>query len=77
MQASPGASDQARYLELCSACGSYTKVIRVADETPFPLLAIEDLGTMDLDEAAMQRGYSRPDLVDLDAIEPLASPGCA
>ena len=50
---------------------NYTKVIDVATPTPFPLLAIEDLATMDLDQGAMERGYRRPELFDLDTIEPL------
>ena len=57
-------------------CANYTKVIESAAPAAFPLLAIEDLATMDLDEGAMQRGYRRPDLVDLDSIEPLTSPSC-
>jgi hypothetical protein len=61
------------YLELCARCGYYTKVIEVGTPTPFPLIAIEDLATMPLDEAAMDKAYQRPDLPDLDAIEPLRS----
>jgi hypothetical protein len=44
-------------------------VIAVSAPTPFPLLAIQDLATMTLDEGAMNRGYRRPELFDLDAIE--------
>ena len=62
-----------RRIELCGACGGYTKVIDVTNPTPFPLLAIEDLATMDLDQGAMGRELSPPRLVDLDAIEPLKS----
>jgi formate dehydrogenase maturation protein FdhE len=62
-----------RRLELCGGCGNYTKVIDAAAITPFPLIAIEDLATMDLDEGAMGRGYRRPDLFDLDAIDPPSS----
>ena len=36
------------------------------DPTPFPLLAIEDLASMDLDRGAMKRDYRRPELFDLD-----------
>jgi formate dehydrogenase maturation protein FdhE len=61
------------HIELCASCGHYTKVIEVGEPTPFPLLAIEDLATMDLDRAAMDKQYQRPDLPDLDAIEPLRS----
>ena len=61
------------HLELCASCGHYTKVIEVGEPTPFPLIAIEDLATMELDRAAMEKEYQRPDLPDLDAIEPLRS----
>jgi formate dehydrogenase maturation protein FdhE len=64
---------QNRRLELCAGCGSYTKVIEVDALTPFPLIAIEDLATLDLDEGAMGREYSRPPMFDLDAIDPPAS----
>jgi FdhE protein len=73
--AAPAPSDPARRIEFCGACGNYTKVIDVAEPTVFPLLAIEDLATVDLDQAAMDRGYSRPRLFDLDTIEPRTSAG--
>jgi formate dehydrogenase maturation protein FdhE len=69
--AAPDVNRGDRSVELCSKCGNYTKAIEVAEATPFPLLAIEDLASMDLDQAAMTRGYRRPALYDLDAIEPI------
>jgi Protein involved in formate dehydrogenase formation len=74
--AAPDMAHQDRRLELCGGCGSYTKVIEVGSLTPFPLVAIEDLATMDLDEGAIGRQYGRPPLFDLDAIDPPALPGC-
>ena len=71
--AAPDLNRPDRRIQLCSACGCYTKVIGVTSATPFPLLAIEDLATMDLDEGAMSREYRRPPLADLDAIEPIKS----
>ena len=62
-----------RRVELCGRCSGYTKAIAVSDLTPFPLLAILDLATMNLDEGAMSRGYRRPGLFDLDAIDPPTS----
>ena len=62
-----------RRVELCGRCSGYTKVIDVQEPTPFPLLAIADLATMNLDQGAMNRGYRRPELFDLDAIEPRTS----
>ena len=71
--AAPDISRPQRRVELCGRCSGYTKVIEVVSPTPFPLLAIQDLATMNLDEGAMDRGYRRPELFDLDAIEPRAS----
>jgi len=51
-----------RRLELCGACQGYLKTVDVASLSPFPLLAIYDMETMDLDLAAMEHGYSRPPL---------------
>jgi hypothetical protein len=68
--AAPDVHRSGRRIELCAKCGNYTKVIEVADMTPFPLLAIEDLASMDLDRAAMERDYRRPELFDLDSIAP-------
>ena len=53
-----------RRIELCGACSSYVKTVDVPELSPFPLLAIADLETMDLDMAAMERGYARPALRD-------------
>jgi FdhE protein len=71
--AAPDVNQPQRRVELCGACGGYTKVIETAEPTPFPLVAIEDLATMQLDRGAMERGYRRPELVNLDAIEPRAT----
>jgi FdhE protein len=51
-----------RRLEACGTCSSYMKTVDVAELSPFPLLAIADLETLDLDMAAMERGYARPPL---------------
>ncbi len=64
-----------RLVELCTGCSGYTKAIVVGGLTPFPLSAIDDLGTMDLDRAALDRGYHRPELIDLDRIDP-QTPSC-
>jgi hypothetical protein len=37
-------------------------------------LAIEDLASMDLDQGAMGREYRRPELYDLNGVEPFKSP---
>lgn len=60
--AAPDEERKDRRVELCRACGGYLKTVDVAELSPFPLLAIADLETMDLDMAAMERGYARPRL---------------
>jgi FdhE protein len=47
-------------VEICGGCGGYLKTVDVADLSPFPLLAIADLETMELDMMAMEKGYGRP-----------------
>lgn len=71
--AAPDVHAPQRRVELCGQCSGYTKVTTVGEPTPFPLLAIEDLATLNLDEGAMHRGYRRPELFDLDTIEPRSS----
>ena len=51
-----------RLVELCNTCGGYLKAVQLGNSIPFPLLAIEDLATVDLDRAAMEQGFRRPPL---------------
>jgi FdhE protein len=60
--AAPDAERKDRRVEACSACGSYLKTVDLNELSPFPLLAISDLETMDLDLAAMEHHYTRPPL---------------
>lgn len=55
-----------RRVEICNNCRSYMKAIDVNELSPFPLVAIADLETMDLDMAAIERGYSRPPLKEFN-----------
>ncbi len=71
--AAPDVDQPQQRVELCGKCSGYTKVLDVAAPTPFPLLAIDDLATLHLDRGAMDRGYRRPELFDLDTIEPRKS----
>ena len=71
--AAPDLNHPEQRVELCAACGNYTKVVERAEPTPFPLLAIDDLSTIHLDRGAMDRGYRRPALINLDSIEPRKS----
>ena len=60
--AAPDQERKNRRLELCSSCAFYLKTVDLDELSPFPLLAIADLETMDLDLAAMEHGYRRPPL---------------
>ncbi len=60
--AAPNPERADRRVEVCGACGAYLKTVEVTEASPFPLLAIADLETMDLDVAAMEHGYARPPL---------------
>ena len=62
--AAPNVERKDRRVELCQACGSYLKTVDVPELSPFPLLAVADLETMELDVAAMEHGYARPPLKD-------------
>jgi FdhE protein len=53
-----------RRVEICGGCGAYLKTVDVDELSPFPLLAVADLETMDLDMMAMEKGYRRPPLKD-------------
>ena len=63
--AAPDQERMERRLEICGACQGYLKTLDVPALSPFPLLAIYDMETMDLDLAAMEHGYSRPPLKNL------------
>jgi FdhE protein len=54
-------------LQMCHRCGGYLKSAVVDSLSPFPLLAIADLDTLDLDVLAMQQGFRRPDLREFAA----------
>lgn len=63
--AAPNQERADRRVEVCGACSGYLKAVEVAEASPFPLLAIADLETMDLDVTAMEHGYARPPLKEL------------
>jgi FdhE protein len=63
--AAPDQARKDRRVELCSTCGGYLKTIDLPELSPFPLLSISDIETTDLDVAAMEHRYVRPQLKDL------------
>ncbi len=62
--AAPDPERKDRRIEICATCGGYLKTIDVPELSPFPLLAISDIETTDLDVSAMENGYGRPPLKD-------------
>jgi FdhE protein len=60
--AAPDEQRHDRRIELCSGCGAYLKAVDAAELSAFPLIAIADMETMDLDVAAMEHHYGRPPL---------------
>ena len=73
--AAPEEDRKDRRVELCSACGAYLKTVDVFEVSPFPLVAIADLETMDLDVAAIEHHYARPPLVGFKKGSGLQTPG--
>jgi FdhE protein len=63
--AAPDEERKTRRVEVCGTCAGYLKTVDVPELSPFPLLAIGDLETTDLDVAAMERGYARPPLREI------------
>jgi FdhE protein len=60
--AAPDEERKDRRVEICGACQGYLKTIDLPALSPFPLVAVVDMETMDLDLAAMEHGYGRPPL---------------
>ena len=58
---------QSRRVELCRTCGGYLKSLTAAGMTPFALLPVVDLASSDLDVGAVDRGYIRFSMREVDA----------
>jgi FdhE protein len=50
---------ETRKVDTCASCLGYLKTVTVLQSTPPDTVALEDLGTVDLDLAALERGYCR------------------
>jgi FdhE protein len=61
--AAPNPEEPGRRLQLCGGCGGYVKVLDLT--TAFPMAAVEDLASMDLDMVAIARKYLRPPLPEI------------
>jgi FdhE protein len=47
-------------VEVCARCNGYLKAANAFDPSPADLLALDDLASVHLDMAAIERGYRRP-----------------
>lgn len=56
----PEENFEARKADTCEVCKGYVKTISTLMAQPPDSVALEDLATVDLDVAALERGYSRP-----------------
>lgn len=63
--AAPDPEQPGRRVQACGTCGGYIKVLETSEPTTFPLVAIDDLASMDLDMVAIERKYMRPPLPDI------------
>jgi FdhE protein len=60
----PDSSRPELRVDACGACRAYLKTVAVSEWSPFPLLAISDLETAEIDAEMMARGFTRPPLKD-------------
>ena len=63
----PDVSRPGRTIDTCRTCKGYAKSVDTDASAPFPLVAITDLDSMDLDLFAMQIGFARPALKNFAA----------
>jgi FdhE protein len=56
----PGRELDARRVEICRACHGYVKTMTTLAATPPTEMGLRDLGTLDLDLVALERGFHRP-----------------
>lgn len=68
--AAPDPEQPGRRLQFCGACGGYAKALELPHPTEFPLVAIEDLASLDLDMLAIERQYRRPALPTITRTRP-------
>jgi FdhE protein len=67
--AAPDEERKDRRIELCGSCGAYFKTVDAPALSPFPLLTIADLDTMDLDVAAIEHHYARPPMKEFSRLK--------
>lgn len=58
---SSAGEEETRRIDCCRSCSGYVKTMTVLQPTPGWALALQDVSTVELDLAALERGYTRPD----------------
>ena len=56
----PEAGEQTRKVEVCNSCKGYLKAVTTVRALPPWAILVDDLTTVPLDIAALERGYHRP-----------------
>jgi hypothetical protein len=56
----PEGSGETRNVATCLSCKGYLKTLTTLQASPGYAIPLDDLATIDLDIAAMERGYTRP-----------------
>jgi FdhE protein len=56
----PEKAGASRTVEACKRCLGYVKTFTTLQPSPAGKVMLDDLASVDLDVAAMERGYSRP-----------------
>lgn len=62
----PEGEEQTRRVETCRRCQGYVKALATLTAIPAAALPVEDLNTVELDLAAVERGYTRPERPGFD-----------
>ncbi|HMK56422.1 MAG TPA: formate dehydrogenase accessory protein FdhE [Dissulfurispiraceae bacterium] len=55
-----GGQPERIHAEICDECGMYLKIIVSASSTPYEMMEVEDLATLNVDYELKERGYARP-----------------
>ena len=57
----PEARSDSQKVDVCQTCGGYLKAVATLGALAPDAIALEDLATVDLDLAALDRGYTKPE----------------
>lgn len=57
----PEGEEEVRKVDTCRTCSGYVKAVTTLRAIEAPAVLVEDLATVELDIAALERGYARPE----------------